>query len=192
MLLDEFTNILRSLIPFGLGVSVAAVVLYLLQKYWLSGYLTEKGKNFATKENIAEITDKVEAVKRQHAELLEGLKTKNQLRLAGLEHRLRAHQEAYGLWREINGALDKPAINEVVSRCDSWWGDNCLYLEPAARSAFLLAFVGARDLEFYKSSAEAALLVSKTRAEINRAGSVIEECVALPHLNELAHAKRAA
>lgn len=191
MSIEELSKICSALLPFGFGGAVAAAILFLLLKTWLPGYLTEKGKNLATKEDVAEITDKVEAVKRQHAELLEELKTKNQLRLAGLNDRLRAHQEAYGLWREINGAVDTSEIDEVVRRCDSWWGTNCLYLEPAARSAFLKAFVGARDLEYYKSCTDAAL-VQKTRNEINRAGSVIEECVALPHLNELQHAKRSA
>lgn len=192
MAIDDPMAFVPALLEFGFGGAVFAVVLFLLLKIWLPAYLAEKGKNLATKEDIGEITNSVETVKRQHAELLEALKTKNQLRLAGLDQRLRAHQEAYGLWREINGALDDPAIREIVVKCDEWWGKNCLYLEPAARSAFLLAFVGARDLEFYKSSADAAVLVPKTRREVNEAGGTIENAVALPQLNELERAKRAA
>jgi NADPH-dependent glutamate synthase beta subunit-like oxidoreductase len=56
-------------------------------------------------------------------------------------------QEAYKLWREINGAIGTHELQGVVAKCDAWWGENCLYLEPEGRAAFLAAFVGARDLE---------------------------------------------
>ncbi len=42
-------------------LAVGGVVL--LMKYFLPSYLDEKGKNIATKEDIAEITEKVERVK---------------------------------------------------------------------------------------------------------------------------------
>jgi hypothetical protein len=189
---EEATIILRTLLPLGFSGVAAGGVFFLLLKYWLPGYLSEKGRNLASKEDIEAITEKVESVKRQHAELLEQLKVKNQLRLASLEQRLLAHQQAYGLWREINSALDTSSVHEVAAKCDKWWGENCLYLEPAARSAFLSAFVGARDLEFYKSSTNGASLVAKVRSEIQLAGGVIEECVALPRLNEHSLAQRAA
>ena len=71
-----------------------------LGKY-LPSYLSEKGKNLATKEDIAEITREVERVKSESRERLEGilehLRYRNQLRLAALDRRLQAHQEAYAL-----------------------------------------------------------------------------------------------
>ena len=44
-------------------------------RLYLSSYLTEKGKNLATKEDIATITNEVETVKTQHAKDLEGYKS---------------------------------------------------------------------------------------------------------------------
>ena len=181
---EELKMIFTFLAQYGLTGLVAGLVAVLLLRIFLPGYLAEKGKNLALKEDIAQITEKIEEVKRQHSELLEDLKTRNQLRIAALQERLRAHQEAYQLWREINQALDKPALDEVIIRCDKWWGEHCLYLEPEARSAFLSAFVGARDLNFYRKNPNTVDLVSKVQREINDAGGIIEKCVALPNLHE--------
>ncbi len=49
--------IIQGLILLGIAV------FYLLMKYTLPNYLKEKGKNIATKEDIAEITKKIETVK---------------------------------------------------------------------------------------------------------------------------------
>ena len=186
MSINDIIAIYQTLLPFGMGV--ASVLTFLLFKGLISGYLPEKGKNLATKEDIAAITEKIESVKQQYSEMLEGLKTKNQLRVSALEQRLRAHQEAYQLWREINGALGHPEIDGVVQRCDKWWGENCLYLEPAARSSFLLAFVHARHLPSYKREAgkdlEGARDLAQIYREINDTGGIIEECVSLPKLKE--------
>ena len=72
---------------------------------YLPSYLSKKGENLATKEDIAEITREVERVKSEHTERLEGiaehLRYRNQLRLAALDRRLQAHQEAYALWQNL-------------------------------------------------------------------------------------------
>lgn len=190
MSMDEIRSIFTELIRFGLGSVIAGLVIFVFLKFWLQGYMTEKGRNLALKEDLGRITQIVEDVKLQNAELLESVKTKNQLRLAALDQRLRAHQEAYGLWREINGAVDTTRIDDVVARCDKWWGENNLYLEPEARAAFLAAFVGARDLDYYKSCFKTPDLVTKTRAAIDSAGAAIEHCIALPQLNEVGRAKK--
>jgi len=43
--------------------------------WFCASYLKEKGKNFATREDIKEITDKIESVKTEYAKELEGLKS---------------------------------------------------------------------------------------------------------------------
>lgn len=47
----------------------------LLVRNYLPKYLSEKAKNLATKEDIGQITDQVESIKRQHAVELEKVKT---------------------------------------------------------------------------------------------------------------------
>lgn len=115
----------------------------------------------------------------KYAKALELFKTRNQLRLSALDERLRAHQEAYQLWREINTHLGTDEIQGVVERCDEWWGQKCLYLEPETREAFLNAWAKARILKHLSPS-----LVTEAHKSINDAGAVIERSVALPPLNE--------
>jgi hypothetical protein len=51
------------------GLQLAAlVIIAILIKTALPTYLAEKAKNLATKEDVADITDKIEGVKRDHAE----------------------------------------------------------------------------------------------------------------------------
>ena len=59
-------------------------------------YFKEKGKNLATKEDIEEITKKVEEVKSFYSQQLESQKFQNQLKLTALDKRLEKHQKAYG------------------------------------------------------------------------------------------------
>ena len=44
---------------FGVGVTLGVIVVYLVSKFFLPSYFSEKGKNLATKEDVASITDKV-------------------------------------------------------------------------------------------------------------------------------------
>ncbi len=184
------TELLHFLGTFSLGAVVAGVIGFLLMKSFVPSYLKQKAENLATREDIGKITHEIEGVRAEYAAMLEALKGRQQLRIAALDRRLQAHQEAYQLWREINGALGRPELQEVAGKCSKWWGDNCLYLEPEARAAFLAAFVGARDLDWYRSNQDAADLVSKVQREINDAGGVIEKCVALPNLREMEVAQK--
>jgi len=119
------------------------------------------------------------SIDHKYAKALEQFKTRNQLRLSALDERLRAHQEAYQLWREINTHLGTDKIQDVVIRCDKWWGEKCLYLEPEAREAFLKAWARARIIEHL--SPETATEAHKS---INDAGAIIERSVELPSLKE--------
>ena len=123
------------------------------------GYLNKKGENLATKQDIAEITDKIEQVKSEYTERLEEIKQqnrllleyaqyKNQLRLAALNRRLEVHQQAYALLQELQGARGESTknsgvvsreIEDVIAKCWQWWSNNCLYLEADAREKFFIA-----------------------------------------------------
>jgi len=50
-------------------IGLAAAALFI--KHYLPSYMTEKGKNLATKEDIEDITHKVESIKQIHARQLE-------------------------------------------------------------------------------------------------------------------------
>lgn len=121
-----------------ISIGVVALVVRSL----LPAYLGEKGKNLATKEDIAEITQRIEEVKTQHALVLEASTATHQLRLAAIDKRLQAHQEAFELWREMMTVAHQEAdlTGPTVMKCQAWWNRNCLYLEPKARDAFSLAY----------------------------------------------------
>ena len=50
-------------------IGLAAAALFI--KHYVPSYMTEKGKNLATKEDIEDITHKVESIKQMHARRLE-------------------------------------------------------------------------------------------------------------------------
>jgi len=58
-------------ITMNLCTWIALLVFLLLLKRYLPTYFQEKGKNLATKEDIRDITDKVESVKTEYARQLE-------------------------------------------------------------------------------------------------------------------------
>lgn len=107
-------------------------------------YLAEKGKNRATKEDIGQITQAVEAVKSEFSEKLEDLKAHHQLRMVAAERRLQAHQEAYTHWQGLYDAalslgpdIDGPAkLKNEIGLSRNWYLKNCIFLGPRSRTAF--------------------------------------------------------
>jgi hypothetical protein len=169
----------------------------LLWRSFFPAYFSEKGKNLATKEDIAKITHEVEKVRSLYASqlqdlqhrnelLLEQVRSRQQLRMAALEKRLQAHQEAYVLWRKLMSNLSSADL-AVIMECQQWWISHCLYLDPAAREAFLQAYSAAatsRHLIAPGSGATAADI--RTQAQIvMKAGEAIVKGVELPPLGEL-------
>ena len=59
-------NFVMNLLTWGI-----LIVGWLLLRDYLPGYFQEKGKNLATKEDIREITEKIEAVRAEYAKQLE-------------------------------------------------------------------------------------------------------------------------
>ena len=171
-------------------------------------YLNKKGENLATKEDIAEITDKVEQVKSEYTERLEEIKQqnrlllentqyKNQLRLAALDRRLEVHQQAYVLWQKLMDVLyDKEKIGEVIRECQDWWVRNNFYLEEEARQAFCIAYHSASTYcQIYTELREADSTERQRREgvrleswdSVNDAGEAIVKAVELPSLVEEEH-----
>jgi hypothetical protein len=102
-----------------------------------------KGQNLATKEDIEELTTKVEAVKIGFDKQREDYAQENRLKLAALTERLKVHQEAYTRWRELVVKIgDESAsnFNNFVRDSEEWFHRNCLYFTNEAREAFLTSF----------------------------------------------------
>lgn len=80
----------NTLVVLNFLVLAAVVIVGLLLKHYLPPYLTEKGKNLATKEDIEEITNKIERVRSQYASEIEKLKSElqNQSEVLGRRDRL--------------------------------------------------------------------------------------------------------
>lgn len=95
MEIAEIEKIMSLIGSLGLGAGIGALAVYLLLKSFLPSYLSEKGKNLATKEDVASITDKVESVKTDYAKVLEELRSNNQLKLAEIEREKNIKKEVY-------------------------------------------------------------------------------------------------
>ncbi len=130
---EELAALKGMLTGFGSGALAAGAIAFLFVRHYMSAYLLEKGKNLATREDIEEITEKVEAIRAQHASLVEELKARHQLRLAAVDRRLHAHQEAFTLWRKLMAVVHSDQVIKVVQECQTWWEQNCVYLEPKVR-----------------------------------------------------------
>lgn len=174
--------VLAALLRYGIEAVIAGGVVFLLVKHFLPGYLSEKGKNLATREDIAKITNEIEQVRSQYAVLLEELKAKHQLRLAAIDRRLAAHQEAFALWRQLMSATHTTDVGKHVMTCQAWWENNCLYLEPSAREAFSSAYAAAHIHSSLIQNRDDAVSVKENWSKIMAAGSVILQAAQLPGL----------
>jgi beta-glucosidase-like glycosyl hydrolase len=95
MAFEEIESVLRFLFRYGFEAVIAGTVVFLLIKHFLPGYLSQKGKNLATKEDIEGITDKVESVKAGYAEVLEEVKSNNRIKIAAIEREKSLKKEVY-------------------------------------------------------------------------------------------------
>jgi hypothetical protein len=177
---NQYIEALMNLVgSFSLG-ALATVVVLLLVRHYFPAYLSEKGKNLATKEDIASITREVERVRHEYSALLEELKARHQLRTASLDRRLQAHQEAFTQWRALLTRSNESG-NAVIA-CQSWWENNCLYLEPTVRQAFVEAYTNANlHAEFLRAHAEPEFLREAWR-KVMAFPNVLFEAIQLPPL----------
>lgn len=149
-------------------------------------YLAEKGKNRATKEDIGEITDKVEQVRKKFSDDLEDLKAHHQLRMVAAERRLQAHQDAYVWYTKVVEKIqfDEESWSSVYYPAINWYTHNKIFLGPKTRFAFFTSISGcARYRELRKSATCEELNRIKTH-EIQAIFPVLFEEVALPSIGE--------
>lgn len=120
----------------------------------------------------------------QNSLLLENARNKGQLRLAAVEQRIQAHQEAFALWRKLIGNVHEDTITKVVMECQEWFNNNCLYLSAEAREALSDAYFAAHmhsSLLADRSNPEA---VKENWDKIMGLGAKIVQAAELPTLGE--------
>jgi len=180
-----------------LAAELLALAAGLLIGQFLPSYVRKKGENLATKEDIASITAKIEEVRagyalflqqhsHEHEKHLERVNREHAMRMAALEKRLEAHQQAYALWRKLVANVhQRDKIGAIILECQDWWQNHCLYLDPEARQAFYMAYSSAHlhpNLLGGERSEEAARMVRENWQHIIGAGDVIVRGAALPPL----------
>jgi hypothetical protein len=105
---------------------------------FFGSYFRRKGQNLATKEDISEITEKIEGIRSDYAKQVENYSHHNRLKMAALDKRLEAHQQAYTLWLQLRRSVHtKDKNTDMVIKCQKWWEENCLYLDMESRKAFI-------------------------------------------------------
>lgn len=104
----------------------------------LVAYLSEKGKNRATKEDIREITRAVKEIEAGFNEKLADLQAHHQLRMVAAEKRIESHQEAFLQWQQLadmlgQGKYQEAELTENALRI--WYRKNCMFLGSEGRDA---------------------------------------------------------
>ena len=184
MTLEELNTLLKMLAGLGLGAVITGCVAYLIIRFYLSAYLSEKGKNLATKEDIAGLTRLVEDVRAPYLASVENLKGRHQLRMAAIDARLRAHQEAFTLWRELGGVVHTEHAGTTVLKCQKWWEENCIYLEPKVRAGFVEAYSSASSHYQLVQGRTNAELVTSNWDRFKKFPDILFDAVALPGLTD--------
>ncbi|MCP3940110.1 MAG: chromosome segregation ATPase [Desulfobacteraceae bacterium] len=95
MNIEEIEKLIAIFGSFGVGALIGGGLIFYFIKSYLPAYLSEKGKNLATKEDIQSITDKVESVKAGYAEVIEKIKSNNQIKIAAIEREKNTKKEVY-------------------------------------------------------------------------------------------------
>ena len=173
------------IIGSGIGATIVSALIWSFRSY-IGNYLTKKAENLATKQDIQSITRLQEEVKAEFEQILEMQRSEAQLRLAVIERRFQAHQEAHSLWLKLLHSVHSKDNPDAVMECQQWWGENSLYLDPKPRVAFIRACNAAFDHpSFLQGPRDAAhtKLINENWQLITDAGSAIEAAVNLPSLD---------
>jgi hypothetical protein len=195
MSIEEIEYMLSLLGSFGLGAVIFGVIVFLFVKDYLPSYLNEKAENLAKIEDIEGITRKIEDVKHEYMAQIHGLSHQNnlileqargqhQLRLAALDKRLQAHQEAYALWREMISNIHGEENTATVMKCQEWYNNNCLYLDANSREAFQIAYSAMSDHPSLLSARLGADEIKDNFSRVTGAGKIIVSGAELPPLGE--------
>ncbi len=128
----------------GLIALLLVIIVGLLAKF-LHSYLSRKGENLATKQDIEELTRKVEEVRLYFTLQAEEHSQKNRMKLAALDRRLEVHQQAYAHWWHLLHSVYTDDVGKKVDECRAWWVEHCVYLGSEVRDAFLAALLAAQQ-----------------------------------------------
>ncbi|WP_333907369.1 hypothetical protein [Delftia acidovorans] len=150
----------------------------------LGTYLAEKGKNRATKEDIADITKKVKEVEDVFNRGLSDLNAHHQLRMVAAERRLLAHQEAYSLWDKMMTTVhtDEAETRRAAFECQEWYKKNCIFLGDQSRDAFQRAYLSAPDHQMAKKTRDVELVQRNWQILMAPQTALLQE-VALPPIS---------
>ncbi len=201
---EEFMIVVKDYLESGVALNTESwVIAFLLVVIgsFLGAYFKEKGKNVATKSDVESITRKIESIKVESAQKFEALSQANRellaaeqrrhdLRLAALDKRLEAHQEAYAIWYEYSGAIhDEDRLFELYKKAMEFWKTKSLYLTEAAREAFDEAInAGSMHRSLLQSRAEKKEIDANWMS-IRSAGGKIAKAVSLPDLGDSEYQK---
>ena len=169
---------------------LATFIVGLILGNFLPAYFSQKGKLAAVKEDIGTITEKVENIKTDNALILEAVRSKNTLRSLAVEKRLEVHQKAFTSWLNMSRAIHSPEITKMVIECQEFWGENCIYLDPKARDAFVEAYHSASNhrslLDTYRGTGnkEGTQEIKDNFQRIMGAGNLILASMEIPPLTE--------
>jgi hypothetical protein len=160
---------------------------------YVGTYLREKAKGLATKEDVGEITKRVEEARRQYthdlATVTEALKARTGMRMLAGERRLATHQEAYRRWHLLLRSAPLNAGASVADDCLQWWRENALFLDAGPRERFLDACGAAGNHCFLitlnrGSGPDGSQAVVDNMNVIRSAGPAIVGACELPALKE--------
>jgi hypothetical protein len=100
----------------GIGLLPIFILIYIFKKMFPK-YLEEKAKNLATKEDISNITEKIEAVKFEHNKRLDEIKNKNDLFYSEIKSRKeRLNSKQFELYNDLWSSL----IDLKISADELW------------------------------------------------------------------------
>lgn len=155
----------------------------------LGTYLAEKGKNRATKEDIAAITLEVKKVEDVFNRGLADLNAHHQLRMVAAEARLKAQQGAYSHWHELQISLlhFKGDARETIVKCSNWFSENCVFLTDRSRSSFIRAIQIAGVINLHNTGAQRMHMdgfIDESNS-LSRLGTIFIEDASLPELSKV-------
>lgn len=105
--------------------------------------------------------------------------------LAALEKRLDIHQKAYRLWTELYWNWHENNVRDVAVRCQEFWYDNCMYLDPASRDSFKRILFHAGDFRSYDDA-----MKQKVFDQLTDVGRNLTEGVDLHFMRDRLETKR--
>jgi hypothetical protein len=90
---EELKAILEYFGVLGIGGMIGGGLMWVIVKSYLPAYISEKGRNLATKEDISYITTQVESIKAKYSEHLQNLAQQQTLLVEGFKNSLSKEQE---------------------------------------------------------------------------------------------------